>query len=106
MTVMIIQGKVENIFDNEDFARMLQEKLGSDAEQYFREQTNPKVFLEDANEDLFMEVCGGDCSVVDEYTGLLDEVEEALDDIEADCEDEEIQNSIRKLRDRIREELK
>lgn len=106
MTVMIIQGKVENIFDNDDFARILQEKLGSDAEQYFREQTNPKVFLEDADEDLFMEVCGGDCKLVDEYAGLLDEVEDALDDIEADCEDEEIQKSIRKLRDKIREGMK
>ena len=37
MRVMIIQGKVENIRDKEDFARMLGEKLGSDAELYFRE---------------------------------------------------------------------
>ena len=106
MTVMIIQGKVENIFDNEDFARMLGERLGSDAEQYFREQTDPKTLLEDATDEQFLKYCDGNCSVVDKYTGLLDEVEEALDDIEADCEDEEIQNSIRKLRDKIREGMK
>lgn len=41
MRVMMIQGKVENIFDNEDFARMLGERLGSDAERYFRDETDP-----------------------------------------------------------------
>ena len=32
---MIIQGKVEYIWTDEDFARMLRDKLGDDAERYF-----------------------------------------------------------------------
>ena len=33
--MMIIQGKVEYIWTDEDFARMLRDKLGDDAEPYF-----------------------------------------------------------------------
>ena len=69
MTVMIIQGKVENVFDNEDFAQMLREKLGSDAEQYFREQTDPEAVLEDYD------------TGESHYLNLLDEIEEELKEI-------------------------
>ena len=34
---LLINGKIENIHDGNDFARMLGEKLGDDAERYFRE---------------------------------------------------------------------
>ena len=93
MTVMIIQGKVENVFDNEDFARMLREKLGSDAEQYFREQTDPEVVLEDYD------------TGESHYLNLLDEIEEELKEIMRECEDGELIRKIITLRDKVREEL-
>ena len=93
MTVMIIQGKVENVFDNEDFARMLREKLGSDAEQYFRDQTDPEVVLEDYD------------TGESHYLNLLDEIEEELKEIMRECEDGELVRRISTLRDKVREEL-
>ena len=93
MTVMMIQGKVENIFDNEDFARMLRDRLGEDAERYFREQTNPEVVLEDYD------------TGEDHYLDLLDEIEEELKDIETECEDGSLMKKISALRDKVREEL-
>jgi len=41
--VLLIQDKPETIWDNEQFARMLDEKLGSDAADFFRDA------LHDAN---------------------------------------------------------
>lgn len=93
MTVMMIQGKVENIFDNEDFARMLRDRLGEDAERYFREQTDPKVVLEDYD------------TGENHYLDLLDEIEEELKDIETECEDGSLMKKISALRDKVREEL-
>ena len=74
MRVMMIQGKVENIFDNEDFARMLGERLGSEAEQYFREQTDPAVVLDGMDDAEFYEYCGGDCSKVAEIKEEKDDL--------------------------------
>ena len=93
MTVMMIQGKVENIFDNEDFARMLRDRLGEDAERYFREQTDPKVVLEDYD------------TGESHYLNLLDEIEEELKEIMRECEDWELVRRISTLRDKVREEL-
>ena len=93
MTVMMIQGKVENIFDNEDFARMLRDRLGEDAERYFREQTDPKVVLEDYD------------TGESHYLNLLDEIEEELKEIMRECEDGELVKRISGLRDKVREEL-
>ena len=93
MTVMMIQGKVENVFDNEDFAQMLREKLGSDAEQYFREQTDPEAVLEDYD------------TGESHYLNLLDEIEEELKEIMRECEDGELVRRISTLRDKVREEL-
>lgn len=82
MNVMMIQGKVENIFDNEDFARMLQEKLGSDAEQYFREQTDPETVLEGENISTF---CCGECShtdkLIENHVAELKEINRKLNEI-------------------------
>ena len=69
METMMIQGKVETIFDNQDFARMLQEKLGSDAERYFLEQTDPEVLadgLYDLSDDELLKkgYCSGECNKV------------------------------------------
>jgi len=81
MRVMMIQGKVENIFDNEDFARMLGERLGSEAEQYFREQTDPAVVLDEMGEVEFYEYCEGDCSKMDELEDEKNALEEERDEL-------------------------
>ena len=49
--VMIIQGKVENIWDDEDFARMLRDRLGDDAERYFREHSDLDYALRDVTDE-------------------------------------------------------
>ena len=83
MTVMIIQGKVENIFDNEDFARMLRDRLGEDAERYFREQTDPGVVLDDLDEAVYIEHCGGDCSKVAEIEEEKDDLSNEMDNLQS-----------------------
>lgn len=90
MKVMMIQGKVENIFDNEDFARMLRDKLGDDAERYFREQTDPEVLADglydlSASEILKKGYCSGECDKVqgtqEHYENLLKEIGELADEV-------------------------
>lgn len=90
MEVMMIQGKVENIFDNEDFARMLRDKLGDDAERYFREQTDPEVLADGLydlgdSEILKKGYCSGECDKVqgtqEHYENLLKEIGELADEI-------------------------
>lgn len=90
MEIMMIQGKVENIFDNEDFARMLRDKLGDDAERYFREQTDPEVLADglydlDDSEILKKGYCSGECDKVqgtqEHYENLLKEIGELADEV-------------------------
>jgi len=90
MEVMMIQGKVENIFDNEDFARMLRDKLGDDAERYFREQTDPEVLADGLydlsdSEILKKGYCSGECDKVqgtqEDYENLLKEIGELADEV-------------------------
>ena len=81
MRVMMIQGKVENIFDNEDFARMLGERLGSEAEQYFREQTDPAVVLDGLDDAEFYEYCEGDCDKMDVLADERNALEEERDEL-------------------------
>ena len=90
MEVMMIQGKVENIFDNEDFARMLRDKLGDDAERYFREQTDPEVLADSLydipdSELLKKGYCSGECDKVqgtqEHYENLLKEIGELADEV-------------------------
>lgn len=83
MRVMMIQGKVENIFDNEDFARMLGERLGSEAEQYFREQTDPAVVLDGMDDAEFYEYCEGDCSKVAEIEEEKDDLSNEMDNLQS-----------------------
>ena len=83
MTVMMIQGKVENIFDKEDFARMLGERLGSDAERYFRDETDLGVLLDDLDEVVFIEHCGGDCSKVTEIEEEKDDLSNKMDNLQS-----------------------
>lgn len=81
--VMIIQGKTETIWDDEDFARMLRDKLGYDAEQYFREKTDVETVLDDLNltdEDILNHYCSGECDKVQDVQGhfqsVLNEIKE------------------------------
>ena len=47
-SVLMIKGdkRPETIFDNEQFARLLDERLGYDAAQYFRDATNMEYLRE------------------------------------------------------------
>ena len=79
---MIIQGKVETVFDDEDFARLIGERLGYDAEQYFREHWDMDYLLRDMTDDQMLEYCSGECSNVEEaiehWTGVLQSVQDEL----------------------------
>lgn len=74
--VLLIQDKPETIWDNEQFARMLDEKLGSDAADFFQDA------LHDANMNPDESVCSGECEHVYEtqehYEALLSEVRDEL----------------------------
>lgn len=84
--VMIIQGRVENIWDDEDFARMLRDRLGDDAEQYFRERCDPEALL--AEIDDFLPYCTGECQKIEEwqehYTRILHDVKDELEEWDFD----------------------
>jgi hypothetical protein len=85
--VLIIKGdkRPETIFDDEQFARLLDERLGYDAAQYFRDATDPEM-LADAlydisdSELLKKGYCSGECDKVqgtqEHYENLLKEVGE------------------------------
>jgi len=82
--VMIIQGKTETIWDNEDFARMLRDRLGSDAEQYFREKTDVETVLDDLNltdEDILNHYCSGECDKVQDVQGHFQSVLNEIDEL-------------------------
>lgn len=70
--VLLIQDKPETIWDNEQFARMLDEKLGSDTADFFRDA------LHDANINPNKSVCFGECDRVykiqEHYEAILKEV--------------------------------
>ena len=63
--VLMIQGKVETIWDEQDFARMLREKLGSDAEMYFNNALDPEALYDAVyarvSENPLKYVCSGEC---------------------------------------------
>ena len=79
---LLINGKVENIFDGEDFARLLGEKLGSDAENYFRE--NWLVFCDYDPENL-KQPCTGECDTTyklqEHYENVLQDIKDRLQEI-------------------------
>ncbi len=56
--VLTVQGKLETIFDDEQFARMLDERLGYDAGEYFRDA------LKEAKQNPDVETCCGECDRV------------------------------------------
>lgn len=89
--VVVIQGKTENIWDDEDYARMLQERLGSDVENYFRERISDERIIETI-QDRISEICTGECDTVyktEEH--WKNQMEELVDDLR------EILNCINKM---------
>mgnify|MGYP007104100421 CR=1 FL=1 len=90
VNVMLIRGKVTNIWDNEDFARMLRDLLGSDAEYYFRHETDPDAVLNEISDAEMLNYCSGECSNVEEaiehWTGVLQEVQEELEEIQSNVQ--------------------
>lgn len=89
--VIMIKGdkRPETIFDNEQFARLLDERLGFDAGQYFRETTNLNLLKENLNltdeEILNNGLCSGECDKVqrtqEHFENLLKYVGELAQDI-------------------------
>lgn len=91
--VMIIQGKVRNVWDENDFADMLRELLGSDAEYYFRDLTDRATVLSDISiDDVWEYVCFGECQKLEEqqehYEGVLRDVKDDLDSLYYDLMDQ------------------
>ena len=80
---LLINGKIENIHDGNDFARMLGEKLGDDAEHYFRE--NWLVYADYDQEQLdedFKNQCDGECDhtyeIQEHYQNVLRDVKSSV----------------------------
>lgn len=107
--VMLIQGKAENIFDDEDFARMLRDRLGDDAERYYRKRIAPESILGSLNP---LEYCPGECDetmkIQERYESILHEVQEQLEDLSVNMMDQtklETQKQINQLAKKINREL-
>lgn len=81
---MMIQGKVETIFCDQDFAELLRTHLGSDAEDYFNRCLDPET-LYDALYEKFsadpLKICPGECRKTYE---LQQYCEDTLKEIELD----------------------
>lgn len=83
-TVLTIKGekRPETIFDDEQFARLLDERLGYDAAEYFRNAVVPDSFFEHMNptdeQILKNGWCSGECDRVqgtqEHYENLLKEI--------------------------------
>lgn len=84
---MMIQGKVETIFDDEDFARLVGEKLGYDAEQYFRDHWDMDYLMRDVTDDQILAYCSGECekvqTAIEHWTGILKRTQEELEGLQA-----------------------
>lgn len=78
--IMRIQGKIENIMDDDDFACLLREKLGDDAARYFLDSRRIIEIPDDP-----LEICKGECDRLYEMQGNHDEIvseaTEILEDI-------------------------
>ena len=80
-SVLMIKGdkRPETVFDNEQFARLLDERLGYDAAQYFRDATDVEFLKENmrlTDEQILNDGwCSGECDKVqrtqEHYENLL-----------------------------------
>ena len=77
-SVMRINGKTETVWDDQGFARLLDEKLGSDARDYFLDA----LTYHDKNPGEFGFKCSGECDKTYElqrhYEDILREINEEL----------------------------
>lgn len=84
--LLIIEGKPNTIFDDEQFARLLDERLGYDVGEYFRER------IKDLKEDILdefakdpLKYCAGECDKVydvqEQFENKLDSVKEKLQEL-------------------------
>ena len=90
-SVLMINGdtRPETIFDNEQFARLLDARLGYDAAQYFRDATNMEYLRENmklTDDQILNEGwCSGECDRVqrtqEHWENLLKEVGELAREI-------------------------
>lgn len=88
--VLMIKGdkRPETIFDNEQFARLLDERLGYDAAEYFRDAVSPDSILAKldlSDDDILEGYCSGECDKVqgtqEHYENLLKEIGGLADEI-------------------------
>lgn len=88
--VLMIKGgkRPETIFDNEQFARLLDERLGYDAAEYFRDAVSPDSILAKldlTDDDILEGYCSGECDKVqgtqEHYENLLKEIGGLADEI-------------------------
>lgn len=74
-TTLMIQRQPVTIFDNEQFARMLYEKLGYDASEYFRDALSGAA-------GNARNSCSGECDIVyatqEKYENILRDVRDVL----------------------------
>ena len=90
-TTILIKGdkRPETIFDDEQFARLLDERLGYDAAQYFRDATDTDWLRQNMNltdEEILKDGwCSGECDKVqktqEHWENLLKEVGELAREI-------------------------
>ncbi len=78
----------EIIFDNEQFARLLDERLGYDVAEYFRDAVSPDTILAKldlSDDDILEGYCSGECDKVqgtqEHYENLLKEIGGLADEI-------------------------
>ena len=89
--VLKIKGQkgTEAIYDNEQFARLLDDRLGEDAALYFREHTDPDLLKEEmalTDEEILKDGwCSGECDKVqrtqEHYESILKEAGEIAQEI-------------------------
>ena len=79
---LMIQGKVETIFDERDFAEMIRVKLGSDAEDLFNRYMDSEVLYDSVYVKFSadpLKYCSGECTKTYElqqfYEDKLKEIE-------------------------------
>lgn len=97
--VLMIQGKPETVFDNEQFARLLDEKLGYDAAEYFRGTLeDQRTILMDEMEKEPLNFCTGECDrVYETQRHYQDMLRDVLDNLRAYYNEQLALRSPRKL---------
>lgn len=82
--VLTIQGKTETVIDDEHFAQLLDEKLGCDAAEYFRDALeDQREILKDEMAENPLGFCTGECDrVYDTQRHYQDVLQDLLDDLQ------------------------